>query len=113
MFLSSGGLTKKCLLSIGWGKSLMPFNRYEWGFSGGVPFIRPLTFMMDFGYTGVIKYRPPLGAMGWDQAGRHLVMVQGLQGLWVDGGSLGYQRFFKSGIEFIVGRGRVFTAGNH
>jgi len=107
--LLSGSLTKKCVLAVGWGRSLMPFNEYEWGFSGGTPFIRPLTFMMTLGYTGVLKYRFPLGAMGYDKMGRHLVMVQGLQGLWIDGGSLGWERFFKSGIEFVIGRARVFT----
>lgn len=110
----NGGLLKCCVLSIGWGKSLMPFNPYEWGFSGGTPFVRPLTFLQFPGYTGTIKYRPPLGAMGWDKMGAHLITVQGLQGLWIDGGALGYKRQpFSFGIEFIIGRGRVLAFGRH
>jgi hypothetical protein len=109
----SAPITKSCFVAFGWGKTLMPLNAYEWGFSGGIPFIRPITFLMKFGYTGVVKYRPPLGAMGYDKMGRHIISVQGLQGLWIDGGSLGYERFGHSGIEFAIGRGRVFTLGNH
>ncbi|MCX6667716.1 MAG: hypothetical protein NTV74_05705 [Euryarchaeota archaeon] len=111
---ASGGILKCCVLSVGWGKSLMPFNPYEWGFSGGTPFVRPLTFLQFPGYTGVIKYRFPLGAMGYDKMGTHLITVQGLQGLWIDGGSLGYKRQpFSFGIELVIGRGRVFAIGRH
>jgi len=111
---ASGGILKACVLSVGWGKSIMPFNPYEWGFSGGTPFVRPLTFLQFPGYTGVIKYRFPLGAMGYDKMGAHLITVQGLQGLWIDGGSLGYKRQpFSFGIEFVIGRARVFTIGRH
>ncbi len=111
---ASGGILKACVLSVGWGRSIMPFNPYEWGFSGGTPFIRPLTFFHFPGYTGVLKYRFPAGAMGYDKMGAHFITVQGLQGLWIDGGSLGYKRQpFSFGIEFVIGRGRIFTLGRH
>jgi hypothetical protein len=108
-----GSILKQCVLSVGWGRTCMPFYQYEWGFSGGTPFIRPLIFLMFPGYTGVLKHRFPTGWLGYDKVGTHLIIFQGLQGLWIDGGKLGVQRPLHFGVEFVIGRARVFTIGRH
>jgi len=105
----SGLLMKRLVLAVGWGRSLMPFNSEEWGWSGGNPFKQFLTFRMTMGYMGTIHHRPLGGWTGRDLMGRFIVSVQGLNGLWIDGGSLGWERFFKSGIEVVIGRARVVS----
>jgi len=102
---------RNLVCTIGWGTSLMPFNKYEAG-ARLLPFLKPIRFLMTPpSHTGYWKIFP--GIEYGDKAGVHTVCVHLLQGIYIDGGSLGRERLFGFGIVFMLGRGFVTVHGLH
>lgn len=102
---------RNIVCSIGWGASLMLFNKYEAGVRL-LPFLKTIRFLMTTpSHTGYWKILP--GIEYGDKAGTHIVAVRLLQGIYIDGGSLGRERLFNFGVAFILGRGYVSVYGLH
>lgn len=87
--------------SLGWGKSIMPFYRWELIFRGIIPLIHPIRVAQWRGYTGYYQFFP--GFSYGDKSKTHYICARIFQGLYIDGGSLITERA-TGGPVIILGR---------
>lgn len=86
-------------ITVGWGKSVMPFYKWE-AFIRFLPLVRPIRVLV-YGYTGYWQIFP--GISYGDKSHTHYVCARLFQGLFIDGGSLFTERLI-GGPVIIFGR---------